>query len=77
MNVAITRARRMLILVGDSDCVSSDPRISNLIEWIGTHGSIQSAEELRYDTTIRFGLGKISDINMANTHSRPQENEHK
>ena len=49
MNVAITRARRMLIVVGDSDCVTSDPKISNLVEWIGTHGSIQSAEEFRYD----------------------------
>ena len=61
MNVAITRARRMLIVVGDSDCVTSDQKISNLVEWIGTYGSIQSAEEFRYDSNVRFGLGKISD----------------
>ena len=51
----------MLIVVGDSDCVSSDTKIANLVEWIGKHGSIQSAEEFRYDSNVRFGLGKISD----------------
>ena len=50
----------MLILVGDADCVTVDERIKTLIQWISDHGAIQSAEELREDNNIRFGLGKIS-----------------
>ena len=34
MNVAVTRARRMLILVGDSDCITVDANIKSLIEWV-------------------------------------------
>lgn len=44
MNVAVTRARRMLILVGDSDCITVDDRIKSLIEWVSEHGAVQSAE---------------------------------
>lgn len=44
MNVAVTRARRMLIIVGDSDCVTVDERIKTLVEWVNDHGVIQSAE---------------------------------
>lgn len=31
MNVAITRARRMLIVIGDSDCISVDAKIKSLL----------------------------------------------
>lgn len=31
MNVAVTRARRMLIIVGDSDTVGADKKIASLI----------------------------------------------
>lgn len=60
MNVAVTRARRMLIIIGDSDCVTADDRIKTLVQWVNDHGAIQSAEELKLDPTIRFGFGKIS-----------------
>lgn len=43
MNVAITRARRMLILVGDSDSLRADKDLSALVDWIEENGSIQSA----------------------------------
>lgn len=43
MNVAVTRARRMLIIIGDSDCVTVDENIKTLIEWISEHGTVQSA----------------------------------
>ena len=73
MNVAITRARRMLILIGDSDCISSDQRISKLIEWVGTHGEIQSAEEFRFDPNVRFGIGKITEPGQKVREERKQE----
>lgn len=50
----------MLIIIGDSDCVTADDRIKTLIQWVNDHGAIQSAEELKLDPTIRFGFGKIS-----------------
>jgi len=34
MNVAVTRARRMLIIVGNAECVSADQHIANLVKWI-------------------------------------------
>jgi superfamily I DNA and/or RNA helicase len=58
MNVAVTRARRMLVVIGNSDCVSVDDNIKSLLEWIGEHGNVISAELLREDPLIRFGLGK-------------------
>ena len=57
MNVAVTRARRMLVLVGNAECVSKDVHIHALIQWVEKHGHISSAEEFRGDPTIRFGLG--------------------
>ena len=63
--MAVTRARRMLILIGDSDCVTADDRIKTLVEWVNEHGVIQSAEELKLDPTIRFGFGKISQAGDA------------
>ncbi len=40
INVAITRAKRKLIIVGDSTTISSDPLLSRLIEYIGENGKI-------------------------------------
>lgn len=34
MNVAVTRARRMLILIGNVDCVNADNNIASLVRWI-------------------------------------------
>lgn len=34
MNVAVTRARRMLILIGDTDCVLNDEKLKTLFEWV-------------------------------------------
>lgn len=34
MNVAVTRARRMLVMIGNGDCVSKDEYIGSLVKWI-------------------------------------------
>ena len=47
MNVAVTRARRMLILIGNVECVSADRYIEALVQWVEQHGTISSAEEWR------------------------------
>lgn len=45
MNVAITRAKRFICLVGDSDTVSSDPFLKNLVEYFTENGEVKSALE--------------------------------
>lgn len=45
MNVAVTRARRMLILIGNTDTVSNDKYIEKLIQWIEEKGKIVSGLE--------------------------------
>ena len=51
MNVAVTRARRHLTIVGDSSTVSHDPFLSSLVEYINAHGEVWSAEQYRSQIT--------------------------
>ncbi len=57
MNVAVTRARRMLIIIGNADCVTVDQNIKSLVKWIDDHGKMVSAFEFRQDSMVRFGEG--------------------
>eukprot|EP00537_Pseudo-nitzschia_pungens_P007889 CAMPEP_0172377752 /NCGR_PEP_ID=MMETSP1060-20121228/69070_1 /TAXON_ID=37318 /ORGANISM="Pseudo-nitzschia pungens, Strain cf. cingulata" /LENGTH=1157 /DNA_ID=CAMNT_0013105461 /DNA_START=1692 /DNA_END=5165 /DNA_ORIENTATION=+ len=47
-NVAVTRAKRHLALICDSETVSQSSFVRNLIEWIETHGDQRSAIEYVY-----------------------------
>lgn len=47
LNVAITRARRHLAIVGDSATISNDPFLAKLITYLETHGEYRSAWEYR------------------------------
>lgn len=62
MNVAVTRARRMLVLIGNIECVSVDPHIAALATWVDQNGHITSAEEFRGEDNIRFGVGASDKI---------------
>lgn len=62
MNVAVTRARRMLIIIGNADCASVDPYLASLIQWIENNGHITSAQQYRGDPNIRFGIGASDKI---------------
>ena len=44
-NVAVTRARRHLCLVGDSDTVSHEPFMKGMIEHCHSAGEVWSAQE--------------------------------
>ena len=46
MNVALTRARRQLTLVGDSATLGADPCFAKLLEWFETSGAYRSVWEL-------------------------------
>lgn len=43
MNVAITRAKRFICLIGDSETVSSDPFLKNLINYFTENGELRDA----------------------------------
>jgi superfamily I DNA and/or RNA helicase len=49
MNVALTRARRKMIVIGDSATLASDPFFAQLLEWFETCGAYQSVWELMPD----------------------------
>jgi superfamily I DNA and/or RNA helicase len=49
MNVALTRARRKLIVIGDSATLGTDPFFAQLLEWFETCGAYQSVWELMPD----------------------------
>ncbi|MCH2130080.1 MAG: AAA domain-containing protein [Pirellulaceae bacterium] len=49
MNVALTRARRKLIVIGDSATLAADPFFAQLLEWFDKCGAYQSVWELNPD----------------------------
>ena len=44
-NVAVTRARRHLALVGDSVTLGREPFLKGLLDYCSTHGEVRSAHE--------------------------------
>jgi len=45
LNVAVTRARRHLAVVGDSETVKSDPFLAEFVDYLEQHGEILSANQ--------------------------------
>ena len=45
INVAVTRARRHLAVIGDSETVSHDTFLKSLIEYLQKEGEVRSAQE--------------------------------
>ena len=45
MNVAVTRAKRFVALIGDGDTVSSDAFLAGLVEYFREHGEVRPALE--------------------------------
>ncbi|KAM3134145.1 hypothetical protein pb186bvf_013766 [Paramecium bursaria] len=58
MNVAITRAKRFVCLIGNSDTVSSDIFLNNLINYFQEFGDLRSASQYLGDDRIKI---KIAD----------------
>jgi len=44
-NVAVTRARRHLALVGDSETLGREPFLKGLLDYCTAHGEVRSAHE--------------------------------
>ncbi len=48
MNVAMTRARKKLVIIGDSATIGSDPFYSNFLDYVNEIGAYKSSFELMY-----------------------------
>ena len=46
MNVALTRAKRKLIVIGDSSTLGADPFFTELLEWFESIGAYHTVWEL-------------------------------
>ena len=46
INVAVTRARRHLAVICDSDTVCRDPFIATLVNYMTNHGDVLSADQI-------------------------------
>jgi ATP-dependent RNA/DNA helicase IGHMBP2 len=51
MNVAITRARRHLAIIGDSETISAHPFLKRLVAYMEAHAEYLSADQFLEVTT--------------------------
>jgi len=56
MNVAITRARRFVCLIGDSECVGSDPFLARLTAYFQEKGEYRSGMDYAADNLMGVHL---------------------
>jgi ATP-dependent RNA/DNA helicase IGHMBP2 len=60
-NVAVTRAKRHLAVICDSETVSQSPFIRNLLRWVGDHGEERSAIEYISESTNSASYQEYED----------------
>ena len=58
-NVAVTRARRHLAIIGDSSTVSHEPFLNQLLDHISSAGEVQSAFDYIHGTILVHLLYKV------------------
>ncbi|KAL4449194.1 hypothetical protein ABPG74_015576 [Tetrahymena malaccensis] len=61
MNVAVTRARKFVCLIGDSETVSSDKFLDEMVKYFQEHGEVRSAMEYVGMQDVHFNCGFIDD----------------
>ena len=44
LNVAVTRARRQVVVIGDSETVGTDKFLADLFDYMTEHGRVETAE---------------------------------
>ena len=64
INVAVTRARRHLALIGDSRTLCNEPFIKSLIEFCHNDGVVRSAKDYIYGMSVMQSVGCIADIHL-------------
>lgn len=56
MNVAVTRAKRFVCLIGNSETVNKDPFLQNLIKYFSDHGELRNAAMYLNDERVQFKM---------------------
>lgn len=69
LNVAVTRARRLLIVIADSETMEKDELITSLLKHIEENGLLQTAEEY-ISETIDKEIEKIENKSDKNVKPR-------
>lgn len=72
MNVAVTRARRHLAIIGDGETMCSDAHLATLVEYLCEHADLRSAHE--YGDTVASHTGRAQQRRKHATAE--QEREH-
>ena len=57
MNVAITRAKRLCVLIGDSGTVSKNSFLKSLVEYFKQNGVVRTAFDYLGNDEVRQGYG--------------------
>ena len=57
MNVAVTRAKRLCVIIGDSATVSKNTFLASLCSYFKEHGQTRSAFDYQGFSEIRIGYG--------------------
>ena len=57
MNVAVTRAKRLCCLIGDSGTVSTNTFLSSLCSYFRQHGQVRTAFDYAGNDEVRSGYG--------------------
>lgn len=57
MNVAVTRAKRLCVLIGDSSTVSKNEFLRTLVDYFKEFGVGRSAFDYNGDQNVRIGYG--------------------
>lgn len=65
MNVAITRARKLVMLVGDSQTLNRDPFLKEILKYFKTNGDVRLVKAKYCNNPV---LNKLKD------HSSKQQN---
>jgi superfamily I DNA and/or RNA helicase len=58
MNVAITRAKRLCVLIGDSGTVSKNSFLKSLVEYFKAYGVVRTGFDYLGNEEVRQGYGQ-------------------
>jgi ATP-dependent RNA/DNA helicase IGHMBP2 len=63
MNVAVTRSKRLCVLIGDSGTVNKNKFLKSLVDYFKEHGTVRSGFDYLGNDEVRQGYGKKGNNN--------------
>jgi len=71
MNVAVTRAKRLCVLIGDTYTVSGNKFLDSLCKHFKTHGQVRSAFDYEGNPDVRSMYGVKKPTVTASSQPKP------